>query len=72
MAWYTTNWRRLGAIALLTLVLAGASRACPVCSANRTDQPRRSSWAMVATTGAMMLLPITMVGGFVWWLRKNL
>jgi len=72
MGWFTTNWRKRAAVAVMTLTLAGATRACPLCSANRAEQPRRSSWAMVGTTGAMMLLPIGMVGGFVWWLRKNL
>jgi hypothetical protein len=33
---------------------------------------QRAVWAFYGTTGGMMLLPMTMVDGFVWWLRKNL
>jgi hypothetical protein len=77
MASFITKLRNRSALVLLAAVLSTAApvpsaRACPVCGANRTEQPRRSSWALLGTTAAMMVLPFAMAGGFVWWLRKNL
>ena len=42
--------------------------ACSVCSAGRDDETRA---AFIATTGFMTLLPLVLIGGLVWWLRRR-
>jgi hypothetical protein len=72
MQWFIINLNRCIAVAVVSIVLTASASACPVCAANRTGAPQRTAWALYASTGGMMLLPVTMIGGFVWWLRKNL
>lgn len=66
--------KRTTRIALFTaaLALACPTSACPVCSGNRIESARTSAWATLATTGAMVALPLGMVSGFALWLRKHL
>ena len=57
--------------ALLGMLLLLAPRvafACSVCSAGRDDETRA---AFLATTGFLTVLPLAMVGGLVWWLRRR-
>lgn len=42
--------------------------ACSVCSAGRDDETRA---AFIATTGLLTVLPLAMVGGLIWWLRRR-
>jgi high-affinity Fe2+/Pb2+ permease len=53
------------AIALLAPALAFA---CPVCTQQAND---RNANAFSATTALLSFLPLTMIGGSIWWLRKN-
>jgi hypothetical protein len=64
----------LRSVLLVTLLTAGNARACPVCGANRGSQNQQSrpAWATLVTTGSMLLLPLGMVAGLAYWLRKNL
>ena len=69
-----TNIKRAARVAFLMvfLTLAPVAFACPVCSSNRAAQSPRASRAMLGTTAAMAVLPLGMLAGLVWWLRKNL
>lgn len=42
--------------------------ACPVCTAGREEENRQ---AFLVTTLFLSLLPLSMVGGLVWWLRRR-
>jgi hypothetical protein len=42
--------------------------ACSVCSAGREDETRT---AFIVTTAFMSALPLVVVGGAVWWLRRR-
>ena len=66
----TGRWAVLGAGgAALVLVAAmpEALHACPVCF-DRDDEARL---AFLATTGLLTVLPLGMVAGTGWWLRKR-
>jgi hypothetical protein len=52
-------------IALLAPALAFA---CPVCTQQAND---RNANAFSATTALLTFLPLTMIGGSIWWLRRN-
>ena len=54
--------------AALWLLAPGAAWACSVCSAGRDDETRV---AFLATTGLLSVLPLLLVGGLVWWLRRR-
>jgi high-affinity Fe2+/Pb2+ permease len=59
----------LAAGAATALGLApGAALACSVCMSGRDDETRA---AFLATTGLLTALPLLMVGGLVWWLRRR-
>lgn len=55
------------AAALLVAVFPDAAHACPVCF-DRDDEARL---AFLATTGLLTLLPLGLVAGTGWWLRKR-
>lgn len=57
-----------GTAALLALA-PRAAEACAVCFSGRTDETRI---AFIASTAAMTLLPLGLVGGGVLWLRRRL
>ena len=51
------------------LVLAPrASQACAVCTSGTEDANRL---AFIITTALLSFLPLLIVGGFVWWLRRR-
>jgi hypothetical protein len=57
--------------ALALLAFTARALACPVCAGQtRADGPA-SHWVLWASTGVMLLLPITMFSGFVLWLRRR-
>ena len=60
-------WLAAGAGALLACA-PRVALACSVCSAGRDDETRA---AFLATTGLLTFLPLAMVGGLVWWLRRR-
>ena len=68
---FTTIARR-ATLAAVLLLGTGSAVACPVCAANRAGESPRAAWPVLATTGAMLALPVSMVAGFAWWLKKNL
>ena len=58
--------------ALLALVLAWAPRAaeaCSVCMGGREDENQA---AFIATTVFLSVLPLALIGGIVFWLRRRL
>jgi hypothetical protein len=54
--------------ALLLLAAPEAAQACSVCSAAETDSVRE---AFLVTTVLLSVLPLLLVGGFAWWLRRR-
>ena len=59
----------LAALAVAILTIApDVARACSVCSAGRDDETRA---AFIATTIALSVLPLALIGGFVWWIRRR-
>ena len=59
----------LFAVALAALVmLAGTADACPVCFQAKNDASRV---AFIATTAFLTGLPLLLVGGVAWWLRRR-
>ncbi|MBH54561.1 MAG: hypothetical protein CMI18_09480 [Opitutaceae bacterium] len=52
---------------LLLLATSKAAYACPVCFQSGGEE----RWAFYVTTAFLTLLPISMVGGLVLWLRKR-
>lgn len=65
--------RILGILALMATValLAApeAAEACAVCSAAQDDSVRE---AFLVTTVFLSVLPLLLVGGFAWWLRRRI
>ena len=45
------------------------ARACAVCMSGREDDVQ---FAFLATTAVMSVLPVMVVGGAVWWLRRRI
>jgi hypothetical protein len=61
--------RWLAAASVLVIVWAPRiGWACSVCSAGRDEANRV---AFIATTAFLTFLPLLMIGGVVWWLRKR-
>ena len=60
--------RTASALALAALLLPAAALACPVCGGGTTD---RNAKAFAGTTALLSLLPLTLFGGGIWWLRKH-
>ena len=52
----------------LILIGPGVVEACAVCSAGREDESRT---AFIIGTAFMTALPMILVGGLVWWIRKK-
>ncbi len=60
---------QLSLIAAAVLALwPGAAGACPVCMSNQAEASRN---AFIATTGFLTVLPLLMVGGLAWWIRRR-
>tara|TARA_Y100001968_G_C19441970_1_gene763045 strand:- start:3539 stop:3709 length:171 start_codon:yes stop_codon:yes gene_type:complete len=49
------------------MVLPNLAEACPVCNSVRNESSRI---AFLVTTAFLSLLPLGVIGGFVWWLRN--
>jgi hypothetical protein len=49
-------------------LLAGSAEACPVCFQAKNDASRV---AFIVTTGFMTGLPLLLVGGVAWWVRRQ-
>jgi hypothetical protein len=61
---------RIAALALAALVAAPqVANACSVCSAGRDDEAQA---AFLGTTAFLSVLPLAIIGGFVWWLRRRM
>ena len=56
----------LSAVAVLVVWSPELSQACSVCSAGREDENRL---AFILTTAFLTFLPLSMIGGCVWYLR---
>jgi hypothetical protein len=57
-----------GAIVTLALLTPRASHACAVCFSSRNEAARES---FTITTVFLTALPLVMIGGAVWWLRRR-
>lgn len=55
-------------IALAILWSPQFASACSVCMTGKTDETRV---AFIVTTAFLTFLPLGMIGGFVWWLRRR-
>ena len=55
-------------VCLVLLALPGAAEACAVCFQAKTDATRV---AFIASTAAMTFLPLAVVGGVAWWVRRK-
>jgi hypothetical protein len=60
---------RAALLAAFVLLAPRASLACAVCMSGREEA---SQWAFIGTTIALSLLPLSLVGGMVWWIRRRL
>lgn len=60
---------RAALLATLLLLAPRVSQACAVCMSGREEA---SQWAFIGTTIALSLLPLALIGGMVWWLRRRL
>ena len=60
----------LAIIALTAFLLLGpeTARACAVCTSSTTDEVR---YAFIWTTGFLSVLPLGMIAGLVWFLRRR-
>lgn len=50
------------------VLVPDAAHACAVCFQAKSDASRV---AFIATTAAMTLLPLAVIGGIAWWLRRQ-
>ncbi|MGH0032728.1 MAG: hypothetical protein ACQGVC_23290 [Myxococcota bacterium] len=53
---------------LIGLLLPTTAAACAVCIGGQTEETR---YAFLWTTGFLSVLPLGMIGGAVWWLRRR-
>jgi len=56
-------------MAAALLLAVPAAEACSVCSAAQDDSVRE---AFLVTTVFLSVLPLLLVGGFAWWLRRRM
>lgn len=56
------------ALAVLLTLLSGEASACAVCFQAKSDATRV---AFIASTAAMTFLPLLVVGGVAWWVRRK-
>jgi len=60
---------RLAAVIALAIVLSPQlASACSVCMTGKSDETRL---AFIVTTAFLTFLPLGLIGGFVWWLRRR-
>ncbi len=55
-------------VAWVTVSLPGDALACAVCFQAKSDASRV---AFIATTAAMTFLPLVVIGGVAWWVRRQ-
>ena len=60
---------RAALLCALLLLAPRVSLACSVCMSYRKEA---SQWAFIGTTIALSLLPVGLVGGTIWWIRRRL
>lgn len=60
--------RAAAVLALFALLAPSLALACPVCTQAASD---RNAKAFNASTALLSFLPLTMIGGSIWWLRKK-
>ncbi len=61
--------KRLTFVIALAIVLSPQlASACAVCMTGKEDETRV---AFIVTTAFMTFLPLGLIGGFVWWLRRR-
>ena len=58
----------LSAAAVALLLAPGAAEACAVCFQAKSDASRI---AFIATTAFMTILPLLVIGGVAWWVRRQ-
>jgi cbb3-type cytochrome oxidase subunit 3 len=58
----------VAAVALALSVAPSAASACAVCTGGQDDETLA---AFLAGTITLSLLPLAMIGGLVWWLRRR-
>ena len=51
----------------VVLLAPNVAWACPLCIAAREE----SRIAFIVTTGILTFLPLMMIGGVIWWIRKR-
>ncbi len=60
----------VAALAVAALVITPqVASACAVCTAGRDDE---TVAAFLGTTAFLSVLPLALIGGFVWWLRRRI
>ena len=60
---------RLASVIALAIVLSPQlASACSVCMTGKDDETRL---AFIVATAFMTFLPLALIGGFVWWLRRR-
>jgi len=60
---------RLASVIALAIVLSPQfASACSVCMTGKDDETR---FAFIAMTAFLTFLPMGLIGGFVWWLRRR-
>jgi hypothetical protein len=58
--------------ALLCAVLLLAPRLSLACSVCMSYRKEASQWAFIGTTIGLSLLPVSLIGGTIWWIRRRL
>lgn len=58
--------------ALLCAVLLLAPRLSLACSVCMSYRKEASQWAFIGTTIGLSLLPVSLVGATIWWIRRRL
>lgn len=58
----------LAATLLSWLASSGVAQACAVCGGNT---PERTKVAFIVTTALLTFLPLGMMGGLIYWIRKR-
>lgn len=65
------SWRRLGCrlgVVVALMLYGPLASACPVCFSAKNEDNRT---AFILTTAFLTFLPLTLLGGGVWWLRQR-
>ena len=60
---------RAALLAFVLLLAPRVSEACAVCMSGREEA---SQWAFIGTTIGLSLLPLALIGGTIWWIRRRL